>query len=75
MLHPQLEGGPPTLCIAGDDDASKSVVSELAEQLGWGVADCGGIEAARLTEPAAMLWIERAIRTGDRSHAMKWLGI
>ena len=55
MVRPQIERGPPTLFIAGDDDAAKHGVRDLAEALGWHVHDCGPIRAARYTEAIAVL--------------------
>ena len=74
MCRPDLPDGPPTLFIAGDDSQAKLEVSALAAQLGWGTHDCGGIIAARYTEPLAMIWIDHAIASGSRSHAFKLLG-
>ena len=73
MDHPDLPDGPPTLFLAGDDEGAKAEVATLAADLGWGVHDCGGLVAARLTEPLAMLWIEHAIRSGSRRHAFRLL--
>ena len=73
MDHPDLPGGPPTLFIAGDDEAAKADVAGLAADLGWGVHDCGGLMAARLTEPLALLWIQHAISSGTRRHAFRLL--
>ncbi len=73
MDHPDLDGGPPTLFIAGDDASAKADVAGLAADLGWAVHDCGDLVAARLTEPLAMLWIEHALRTGSRRHAFRLL--
>lgn len=75
MVDPDLLGGPPTMFVAGDDAEARSVVAGLAGQLGWAVHDCGDLRAARLTEPLAMLWIEHALRTGQRSHAFRLLGL
>lgn len=73
MDHPDLPGGPPTLFVAGDDAGAKADVAALAADLGWAVHDCGGLVAARLTEPLALLWIEHAIRSGSRRHAFRLL--
>lgn len=74
MVDPGVAGGPPTMFVAGDDAAAKAVTATLAAELGWAVHDCGDLRAARLTEPLAMLWIEHAIRTGQRTHAFRLLG-
>jgi predicted dinucleotide-binding enzyme len=75
MVDPDVPGGPPTMFVAGDDPDARSVVAGLAAALGWAVHDCGDLRAARLTEPLAMLWIEHALRTGQRSHAFRLLGL
>ncbi|MGD9755461.1 MAG: NADPH-dependent F420 reductase [Acidimicrobiia bacterium] len=74
MVQPALDGGPPTMFVAGDDPAARAVAATLAAGLGWGVHDCGDLRAARLTEPLALLWIEHARTSGDRAHALRWLG-
>jgi predicted dinucleotide-binding enzyme len=51
------------LPVAGDDDG-RAVVVELAESLGFEVADLGGPEQFRMVEDAARLWIHLAFRGG-----------
>jgi len=75
MVDPDVPDGPPTMFVAGDDADARSVVAGLAASLGWAVHDCGDLRAARLTEPLAMLWIEHALRTGQRTHAFRLLGL
>lgn len=74
MVHPDLPDGPGTMFLAGDDTEAKATARELIAQLGWTSHDCGGIEAARLTEPLAMIWITHAATSGSRSHAFRLLG-
>ncbi|MEZ5411580.1 MAG: NAD(P)-binding domain-containing protein [Acidimicrobiales bacterium] len=74
MVAPAVAGGPPTMFVAGDDPEARAVAAGLAGALGWGVHDCGDLRAARLLEPMALVWIEHALRTGDRSHAFRLLG-
>ena len=74
MVQPDLDGGPGTMFVAGDDAEAKAVATSLAADLGWSVHDCGDLRAARLTEPLALLWIEHALRTGSRDHAFRLLG-
>lgn len=74
MVHPGLAEGPGTMFIAGDDADAKAVAVRLANDLGWGTHDCGGLVAARLTEPLAMIWIEHAIATGERRHVFHLRG-
>lgn len=73
MVRPQFPGGPPTMFLCGNDVVAKRTVGELCGALGWAAVDAGGIEAARLLEPLAMLWITYAIRSGSRNHAFRIL--
>lgn len=75
FVHPELPDGPGTMFIASDDADAKQVATGLAVDLGWQVHDCGGLVAARLTEPLAMIWIEHALRSGRRDHAFRLLGV
>jgi 8-hydroxy-5-deazaflavin:NADPH oxidoreductase len=54
----------PVMFVAGDDDAGKPVVLTLAADAGFEAVDIGGLRAARLLEPFAMLWIELARKRG-----------
>jgi predicted dinucleotide-binding enzyme len=73
MIDPDLPGGPPTMFIAGDDDAAKATATEILESFGWETADIGGIEASRWLEGMAMAWIWYGFRTGTWNHAFKLL--
>ena len=73
FVDPQLPGGPPTMFIAGNDDAAKGTVTQLLEDTGWEVADLGGIEASRWLEAMCMAWVAYGARTGTRNHAWKLL--
>ena len=50
----------PIMFVAGDDTAHKPAVTRLVEDAGFEAIDMGGLRAARLLEPLAMLWIELA---------------
>ncbi len=50
--------------ICGDDLDAKSIVRQLGEDTGFDVVDAGPLEAARLIEPLAMLWINLAYKQG-----------
>ncbi|MEM8485109.1 MAG: NADPH-dependent F420 reductase [Bacteroidota bacterium] len=50
--------------ICGDDDHAKQVVAGLVEQLGFEVADAGGLAQAYYLETLAMLWISQAFGRG-----------
>ena len=54
----------PVIFVAGDDAASKPAVLALAADAGFEAIDAGGLRAARLLEPFAMLWIELARKRG-----------
>lgn len=76
-----LDAGPypsrPVMFFAGDDDAGRSVVSALVTGAGFEAIDLGGLRAARLLEPYAMLWIELARKRGfgsDFSFALQRKG-
>jgi predicted dinucleotide-binding enzyme len=64
MLDPVYGGESTTLFIAGDDGAAKATVAELAETLGFDVADVGGLSTARFLEPLALAWISLAMSQG-----------
>lgn len=73
MVHPALNGGPPTMFFCGNDAAAKNVVSKILEQLGWEGADMGGAIAARAIEPLAVLWCIPGFRENDWDHAFRLL--
>jgi predicted dinucleotide-binding enzyme len=73
MFKPSFPGGPPDMFICGNDAAAKELISGICRDFGWGVIDMGGIEAARLIEPLAMVYILNAIRTGNWDCAFKLL--
>jgi 8-hydroxy-5-deazaflavin:NADPH oxidoreductase len=63
MEHASIDGRAVFLPVAGDDEG-RAVVVELAESLGFDVADLGGPEHFRMVEDAARLWIHLAFRAG-----------
>lgn len=54
----------PVMFVAGDDAAAKPTVLRLVTDAGFDAIDAGGLRAARLLEPFAMLWIELARKGG-----------
>ncbi|MGC2415655.1 MAG: NAD(P)-binding domain-containing protein [Stellaceae bacterium] len=54
----------PVMFVAGDDAATKPLVLGLVADAGFEAIDAGGLRAARLLEPLAMLWIELARKGG-----------
>ncbi|MBI3183224.1 MAG: NAD(P)-binding domain-containing protein [Myxococcales bacterium] len=73
MVRPSFPGGPPDMFLCGNDEGARRTVGEFCSAFGWGVVDLGGIEAARLLEPLAMVWILHGIRGGSWNHAFKFL--
>jgi len=73
MVRPAFPGGPPDMFICGDDGAAKNQVAAICRDFGWGVIDVGGLEAARLLEPLALIYIRNAIQAGNWDCAFKLL--
>jgi predicted dinucleotide-binding enzyme len=73
MVDPAFAGGPPSMFVAGNDDAAKSTVGDVARSFGWDVVDLGGIEASRYLEPMCMAWLAYGFRSGTWNHAFKLL--
>jgi predicted dinucleotide-binding enzyme len=73
MVHPALNGGPPTMFYCGNDPAAKAVVAKILEHFGWEGADMGGAIAARAIEPLAVLWCIPGFREDDWTHAFRML--
>jgi 8-hydroxy-5-deazaflavin:NADPH oxidoreductase len=73
MVHPALNGGPPTMFYCGNDAAAKAVVAKILERFGWEGADMGGAIAARAIEPLAVLWCIPGFRENDWTHAFRML--
>jgi predicted dinucleotide-binding enzyme len=73
MVHPAVNGGPPTMFYCGNDTAAKAVVAKVVEQLGWEGADMGSAVAARAIEPLAVLWCIPGFREDDWDHAFRLL--
>jgi len=64
MINPIYNDQAIETFICGDDDASKKVVTALAEDLGFKVIDTGGLENAVMLENLAKLWITMAYKLG-----------
>jgi len=58
----------PVMFVAGDDAEGKRTVLALVADAGFEAVDAGGLRAARLLEPFAMLWIELARKQGVGSN-------
>jgi hypothetical protein len=73
MFKPSFPDGPPDMFICGDDAAARETVAGICRDFGWGVVDMGKLEAARLLEPLALIYILNAIQTGNWDYAFKLL--
>jgi len=73
MVNPKLDGGPPTMFIAGNDDGAKAEVRSILDAFGWETEDLGAAEAARAIEPLCMLWCIPGFTRGTWMHAYKVL--
>ena len=60
MVDPSSVPGPHNVFLGGDDEAAKTTVRGLLEELGWpagDVIDLGDITSARGTEMHLALWL------------------
>jgi 8-hydroxy-5-deazaflavin:NADPH oxidoreductase len=73
MVHPAVNGGPPTMFYCGNDAGAKAVAAKILEQLGWEGADMGSAVAARAIEPLGVLWCIPGFREDDWDHAFRLL--
>jgi len=73
FYRPKLDGGPPTMFVAGNDESAKETVAAIVRDFGWESADVGGIESSRYLEAMCLTWVLYAIRGGARLHAFKML--
>jgi predicted dinucleotide-binding enzyme len=73
MFKPDFPGGPPDMWICGNDAGAKQKVTEILSWFGWPAIDLGGIELARILEPASLLWIVTGAKLGTRNIALKLL--
>jgi hypothetical protein len=73
MIDPAIPGGPGDMLLCGNDDSAKLTVSALLRECGWPPLDVGGIEASRMLESLALLWVTYAIRHRSSDHAFKLL--
>lgn len=52
---PKVEGGRPTMFIAGNSENAKKTVVDILNSFGWDTNDMGTVVGARAIEPLAML--------------------
>jgi predicted dinucleotide-binding enzyme len=63
----QVDGQPLTAFVAGDDDAARSTVMELARKIGFDAVNAGSLKNARLLEPLGVLNIQLGYVLGHGS--------
>lgn len=74
FVNPSFTDGTPTMFIAGNDEAAKATVTAILTEFGWrSTVDVGGIEASRLLEPMAILWMTIGFRRGAWDHGFSLL--
>lgn len=64
MADPRFKEGAASMLICGDHADAKTIVAELARELGFEPEDAGSLTSARMLEPMAMLWIHLAFIQG-----------
>ncbi len=64
MWDPEVDGRAALGLVAGDHAEAKTTVLQLARDLGFDAVDAGGLDAARMLENLAELWVQLAIRQG-----------
>ncbi|MBI1250568.1 MAG: F420-dependent NADP oxidoreductase [Alphaproteobacteria bacterium] len=65
MADPSQFPVAPMMYVAGDDAAGKRTALSLVGELGFDARDAGPLTTARLLEPLAMFWIQRAATGPD----------
>jgi predicted dinucleotide-binding enzyme len=73
MVDPSFPGGPPTMFLAGDDDAAKTKAKEILADFGWDTEDVGKASGARAIEPLCQLWCAPGLQRKSWMHAYKVL--
>ena len=71
MVNPDFGGTKPTMFICGNNETSKSEVTEILDKFGWETEDMGSAEAARAIEPLCMLWCIPGMLRNQWTHAFK----
>lgn len=69
MSNPDGYSIKPVMYVCGDDEDGKLTVLSLVSDVGFEPVDFGALEAARILEPFAMVWIRQSIMTKERNFA------
>ena len=64
MLNPNYGDQQADMFICGDNLESKTIVSDLAKEIGFNVVDSGPLSSASLLEHLALTWINLAFKQG-----------
>ncbi len=64
VANPAAHGLPATVIVSSDDAPARTIVAELARELGFDVVDAGPLRSARYTEAMAMLYAQLAFEGG-----------
>ena len=62
MASPVVDGRRAVMLFCGDDDSRRAIVEQLVTDVGFEAVDAGGLAAACLLEPFALVWISLAYR-------------
>lgn len=73
MYKPNYQDGIPTMFICGNDMNAKNTVTAILTDFGFETEDMGGVEAARVIEPLAILWCIPGFLRNQWNHAFKLL--
>jgi len=73
MADPEIASERASMFVASDDPDAKAVATALASDLGFGVIDAGGLDAAVMLEDLARLWIHLS-RSHGRDIGFRLLG-
>jgi predicted dinucleotide-binding enzyme len=65
MSDPRYGDAKAAMFVCGDDEGACALALGLAKDLGFDAVRVGGLEKARVLEPAAMLWINLALVLGN----------
>jgi predicted dinucleotide-binding enzyme len=74
FVDPSFIDGPPTMLIAGNDEAAKRTVTDVLADFGWSdTLDIGGIEGSRELEAICILWVKIGGARGAWDHGFRLL--